>query len=369
MSHRAFVGALLAVASLAFSCGEGGSSERLRGADHIDWVERNGWSSCVAADLGEKLGGCVVGDVDPSKAGDEIVVVGESGAIYLISFEDGEWQKEVIANTPGEMVQVVLGDVDPARVGLEIVVVGIAQGREDDGGEGAAHVLFLDEGEWIIKEFHRSPALLHAAWVAELDGTLGAEVFVGGYAEKAVIMDLTDDGWVEIDAGDLPGPAKNATKYRNGVAVACADGSLAYVHPEGDGFAVDVVYVAPAGNSRVASDGLERLLVAQDDGVLSIYRDGKRTEIHRESDKLRGAVLGNLDFSAPAIEAITGGYGRIITMLNETAEGWVSKVIYEDSDRLHHLAAGRLATLDDGLFLVACGFSGRVIVLRASSAG
>ena len=43
----------------------------------------------------------------------------------------------------------------------EIVVVGIAEGGEDDGGPGAAHVLFMDEGEWIMKEFHRSSALLH----------------------------------------------------------------------------------------------------------------------------------------------------------------------------------------------------------------
>lgn len=369
MSHTARIPralhAALGVILLA-GCGEqsGEVAERREVADTIVWDGDGDWSSLIAAQTGEKLGGIAIGDVDPRKPGNEIVAVGESGAVHLVAFENKAWTHEVIGQAPGEMVQVVLGEVDSNRPGLEIVVVGIAEGGEDDGGPGAAHVLFLDEGEWIMKEFHRSSALLHAACIAELDGTLGAEVLLAGFSGDAVVMDLTDDGWVAIPAGELPGAAKNAVEYRGGIAVACADGSLVMVERDGDGYASKVIGRAPGGNARMATDGDQRLLVARDDGVLGLYEDGQREDIYSESDKLRGAVLANVDPTRPGVEAVTGGYGKVITVLSQDGDDWDDVEIFEDTDRLHHLTAGHIGTLGSTIFVVACGYSGRIIVLR-----
>jgi len=363
----------LVVAGLA-ACGPAGGpgEERREVADTLPWSDDGGWSSLVAADLGEKLGGCAVGDVDPTKPGNEIVAVGVSGTVYVVSFVDGAWQHEVAGKASGEMVQVVVGDVDPnpEHPALEIVCVGVAEGTEDDGGQGAAHVLFFDEGEWVMREIHRSPALLHAAYVADgvgdrpdLDGTLGTEVVLGGFDDDLVVLDLTEDGWVPEVVGTLPGAAKNMVEYRDGVAVACADGSLLLLRRPSDTWQLELLDRAPAGNARMATDGA-RLLVARDDGGLGLYTGGVRKDIHRESDKLRGAVLANVDPPHPGVEAVTGGYGKTITVLTQDGDDWDDTEVYEDGDRLHHMAAGHLSNLGSSIFVVACGYSGRIIVLR-----
>ena len=356
-------------ASAFFACGnqEGEESERQELADSMEWINHGDWSSQIAADVGEKLGGCAIGDVDPDVPGNEIVAVGESGAVYLVAFKDGAWTDEIIGQAPGEMVQCVLGDIDANRPGLEIVVVGIAEGTEDDGGPGMAHVLFLEEGEWVMRDIYRSPALLHAACVAELDNTPGAEVLLAGFSGQAVVMDLAEDGWVEIPAGELPGAAKNAVAYQDGVALACADGSLALVRSGPNGYETEIIDQVPAGNARLATDGEGRLLVARDDGVLDLYVDGARDEIYKESEKLRGAVLANLDPTQPGLEAVTAGYGKTITVLHQEGDLWDATEIFEDTDKLHHVTAGYIGALGSSTFLVACGYSGRVLVLRRAS--
>jgi len=347
------------------ACSDEGRPERRLAGDALPWVSRSGWSSTLAADVGEKLGGCALGDVDTSQPGNEIVAVGVSGKVHLVGFVSGAWTHAVIGQAGGEMVQVALGEIDLDRPGLEIVVVGMASGTEDQGGEGAAHVLFRDEGEWIMKEFARSPALLHAAAVTELDGSLGAEVVLAGFARQAVVMDLTDAGWVEQPVGPLPGAGKNAIEHGGGVVIACANGSLMAVQRAEGAYALSELAVAPAGCARLASDG-EHLLVARDDGVLWLVEGGQGSELFREptGEKLRGAVLANLDPLQPALEAATVGYSKRITLLTHQENGWQPTILYEDTDRLHHLAGGLMPGVGHGEHLVACGFSGHILVLR-----
>jgi hypothetical protein len=362
---------VVATALLLAACADARPTVKKQPGDGLDWTALNGWSATIAAELGEKLGGCAVGDVDPARQGSEIVAVGSSGKVYLLAFDGQAWVQEVIGQAPGEMVQVALGDVDPARLGLEIVVVGMAAGGEDDGGEGAAHVLFVQDGEWQMKECHRSPALLHAAWVIPPQGSIGANLLLGGYApgEQAVVRALTaDNTWETREVPSFSGPAKNAVGYRDGVAVACSDGRVMLVRPTEEGFVAELLDEAPAGCARLASDG-DKLLVARDDGVLALLDENGSQEIYREQDKLRGAVLANLDSVSPAIEAATAGYSRMITVLSQDATGWHPTQVFEGTDRFHHLASGRVETLGPEICLVACGYSGRVIVIRREPQG
>jgi len=117
-----------------------------------------------------------------------------------------------------------------------------------------------------------------------------------------------------------------------------------------------------AGRARVGTDG-HRLIVADDDGTLSIVDSGQRQEIYKESDKLRGAVLADLDPQTPGLEAACAGYARRLSLLELVDGAWRAETLYEDSDRFHHLIA---ADVDGqpGLELIGVGYAGNVVVLR-----
>ena len=76
---------------------------------------------------------------------------------------------------------------------------------------------------------------------------------------------------------------------------------------------------AGAGQSRLGFAG-GQLIAARDDGVLAVFAlpadlgtvgPGTGREIHRETQKLRGAVLADLDPASPGLEAATAGYGQV----------------------------------------------------------
>lgn len=327
--------------------------------------EPAGWTARVVATLGEKLGGCAVADVLPEVAGDEIVVCGVSGRVWIVARTPDGWAADEIGHAPGEMIQVAAGDVRPDVPGLEIIAVGMASGTEDSGGEGAVHVLARAGDAWTRDEIHRSPALVHAVALADLDGAPGAEVVVGGFAYRIEALRRDGDGWTSQVLADVDGAVKNLVAFGDSVAAACADGSLVLVERAAgetpDAWRARVLDRAPAGLARIGSDGA-RLLVARDDGVLALVTGDAVDEVHRESGKLRGAVIADLAPDRPGDELATAGYGQRVTILTHDGEAWTPHVVHEDDERLHHVAAGRVADAP-GAALVACGYSGRVIVV------
>ncbi|MCB9896479.1 MAG: hypothetical protein H6825_00620 [Planctomycetes bacterium] len=327
-------------------------------------VDAEGWASLTAAELGEKLGGCAVGDVDADSPGNEIVAVSESGRVFLVSYADGKWTHRVLGQAPGEMIQVALGELDPARPGLEVVAVGMAQGKEDDGGEGAAFVFFRDGDGWTMREAARASELLHGVAIADLDPDHpGNELLVDGFSGQATVLALGANGFERVVTVPLPGAGKMAVPHQDGVAIACADGSVSLVRREAPGkWTATNIARQPAGAARVASDD-ERLLVARDDGTLELVSGSLGKIIHRETERLRGAVLANVDPVAPGLEAASAGYeGKVWVMTNEDLR-WHEHEVYADGNKLHHLAAGELTSVGSGVFLVTCGYSGRVVVI------
>ena len=63
----------------------------------------------VIAETGVKLGGCAVGDLDPSHEGPEIAAVGEDGSVHVAWREDGSWRSAVVARCGGEMIHCAIG--------------------------------------------------------------------------------------------------------------------------------------------------------------------------------------------------------------------------------------------------------------------
>lgn len=323
----------------------------------------SGWRSETVADLGVKLGGCAIGDLDPERPGNEIAVVGASGAIWVVSRDGESWSHELVAQTPGELIQCAIGDVEPAHEGDELVAVGVRTGTEDGGGPGVVHVVKRVAGGWHVDTVFEDSALLHAVCVAELAaGQPGPEVLVAGASGIVHVLGRDGRGWTATTAGTLGGVGKSATAFQGGAAIASRDGTVVFVGLAPDGWQLRVIDRAEAGQARIGA-GDATLVVARDDGVLALIDEAGRREVYREAERLRGAVLAELDPSTPGLEVATAGYSGHITVLVHTEDGYEARVVAQDPEPFHHLAAGELPGGGTGLELVGCGYSGQVHVV------
>jgi len=370
------------------------------------------WMTHVAFEIDDSLDGCAIGDLDPMRDGDEIAVLTASGEAHLVYHELGIWRSERMWQAPGEMIQCAIGDADPSRPGLELVAVGMAEGRESDGGPGAAYLVHRTSGGWRGREIFRDDALLHG--VAISDG--GA--WVVGYTNRALRLEPTgadsasagsaDSG--DADASDppafratavakLPDAGKNAIVLGDDIVIACTDGSLVRVPRElgsvtpesgadagSDLPSASVLHRREAGRARLgrSADG-SRVVCADDDGRLYVLPapdsgPGSRSRsgdaelvhaelVHAESAKLRGAVLADLDPAVPGDEAATTGYSGRVTIAYRRAggSGWVTRPLFADLLGFHHLAVGELDG-NPGLDLAAAGLSGRLLVFGTTPA-
>ncbi|MDA0373907.1 MAG: hypothetical protein O2865_08975 [Planctomycetota bacterium] len=311
----------------------------------------------VIAETGVKLGGCAVGDLDPSHEGPEIAAVGEDGSVHVAWREDGSWRSAVVARCGGEMIQCAIGDADLDHPGVELVVVGMQQGPETDDGPGAAHLIRWVDGAWTSELLLVDDALLHAASVGE------GEVFVAGFTERVHRLRRRDGGFKAAVAIDLPGAAKCMIPFADGVAVACTDGSVVHMTADARGYTGEVLDRRLAGRARLGTDGTA-LAVADDDGVLSLVTPGASTvRLHRASEKARGAVLADLDPSVPGPEAATVGYDRRVMLLRGRGEDWDATQLSREEDRLHHLVHADVDPAP-GDELLTVGFAGDVVMFR-----
>lgn len=315
-----------------------------------------GWTAEIAVRAGEKLGGCAAGDLIPERPGNELAIVGASGKVW-VAYRDGDvWVSEVVTQTPGEMIQCAVGDLDPRRPGDELIVVGMAEGTESSGGSGAAYLVAREGGLWASHQLLRDPALLHGVCITD------GRAFAVGFSKAVFAIEPQGDGFACRPIAELPGAGKTCVPTQDGIAIACNDGSLVLVRGGPETFAAETIDQRSAGRARVGTDGV-RIIVADDDGTLSIVGSGERQEIYKENDKLRGAVLADLDPQAAGLEAACAGYACRLSLLEFDDGAWRAETLYESSDRFHHLIA---ADVDGrpGLELVAVGYAGDVVVLR-----
>lgn len=321
------------------------------------------WSSEPIFDGDTKLGCCVVGELLEEYPGPEVVAVGETGEVIVIHRDGEGWGHQIAGSMGGEMIQCAVGDVDPERPGLEIVAVGMLEGLEDDGGLGAANLLWRDGDRWGWERIFQDEALIHGVTVADIDPTRpGDEVLLTGFSERAHCLDYGPEGVRVQEAGVLGGAGKNAVAHAGGAAIPCRDGAVVLVRKEDEGWSTQVLDRVEAGQARIASDG-ERLLVARDDGALALIEGGARQELLREEAKLRGAVLADIDPYVDGLEAATVGYSGNVTVLYLEKGTWTPFVVHTASDSLHHLTAADLVP-GGAAELLTCGYDGNVLLLR-----
>jgi len=321
------------------------------------------WTATVVFEAPDKLSGCDIGDLDPRHPGNEIATVCGNGDVYVVHRDGDVWKHDIVARTQGEPIQCAIGDADPAREGAELVVVGMATGNEDSGGAGAAHLIWWDGYGWKRKLLFEDTALIHGVCIGEFDPARpGHEILLVGFSNRATMLCKEAGAWISETAADLGSAGKTAVAYRAGAAVVCNGGTVVHVRKTGGSWASEVLDQAKAGQSRIGTDG-QRLLAARDDGALGLIGRAGRKDIHKEGQKLRGAVLADLDPAAPGIEAATAGYEGTITVLYPKGNAWQAETVFRDNGRFHHLAAGELLAAGTGLELAGCGYSRRLTVV------
>lgn len=80
----------------------------------------------------------------------------------------------------------------------------------------------------------------------------------------------------------------------------------------------------------------------------------------RQSSKIRGVAMADVDGRAPGDELYACGYSRKVTQLVQDSAGfWHARMIFTEDKPLHHLVAGEIDGTHPGLELVTCGHSGR----------
>lgn len=337
------------------------------------------WRTEVALERGVKMGGCAAGDLLPGSPGDELAVTSGDGQVHVVRVDaDGRFVAELVASLPGEAIQCAIGDLDPTSPGAELITVGAARGSEDDPGEGVVHLHRWRQspggGAWETQELLRERALVHAVAIGDVCPLHdGPELLVAGFAEQVTLLAWSDDGKPEVHATcPLPAAAKGAAVGLGGAVLALEDGSLVRLLRRSDGLETDVLHRAGEPLARVAASEREALFCGND-GRLRLWRAGATTLLHSSADRLRGAVLADLDPDNAGLEAATAGYDGAITLLVEARSSWLdlgtpdedmrtARVVGRDGDRLHHLAPAEVA--GRGPCLLACGYAGRLLLLH-----
>jgi len=320
------------------------------------------WRAEVLLDTGSKLSGVAVGDLLPEVPGNEIVTVGTDRKMRLIWRSGEECHHEVIATLPGEMIQVDVGDVDPDRPGDEIMAVGVTSGGEDDPGAKGAAVYVRREGDaWKAVTVFEDTALLHGVCIQS------SGVWVTGYSNQIHLLGRQDAGPWPAHSAPLPGPGRSIAPTAGGVTVACKDGSVVDVSLSGVLGPVPMLRdKRDVGRARIAAVADTDVLAADDDGTLTLLTTGadgrpERAVLHKGPDKLRGAVLADLDTTSPGLEAATAGYDGTLRAFTFANEEWREAIVARDTDRFHHLTSGVLPGWD-GMVLIGVNYSGKVTV-------
>ena len=332
-----------------------------------------------------RVNGVATGDLDPSVPGQEIVAVDLLGRVHIATREGDGFRHDMIATTGGELVQVAVGDLVPSIPGDEIVAVGAESGTEDDPGPGAVRIYHRGKGGWQ-ETTYLAPSLVHAIAIGPLRNGEAPSLVCAGFFQQALIgtMSPTGDGGVRLQmaALDLPpvGNAKGLALTEAGFVMACDDGhTVEFVAtPEGFSHRSPVPHGSPL--ARIAYDSEIGVLICDNDGFLRVFPLGDRPSskiLERAKQRLRGAVLVDIDPNNEGKEACSAGYDGFVRVVGlnrvekkqldlpgqPVSRGWDGDLRYvaRDSAKLHHLAAADIDGL--GTCLVSCGYSGDVLLI------
>jgi hypothetical protein len=321
------------------------------------------------------MGGAAVGDLDPETPGNEVVAVTAAGEVWLVGRAGAEWRPTRIYQGDGELIMGAVGDADPRYAGNEFVGVGMVSGPESRTGAGQVLLIHRDGAQWKGVRVFQDDHMLHGVAIGDVSSRhAGNEIVACGFNHRVTLLSSEQGGWRHetIYVGNnrmkiaLVG---DVLPQRDGVEViVCgSDGNVVALWEGPLGWHHEVVFTDPVGQSRIAV-GHNSVLIGGDRGkvTLALRRGGHWTTefIARDSGKIRGVAIADIDPAQPGDELYACGYSRHVRQFVRDVDGyWNAKVIFTAQRPLHHLVVGEFDSTHPGPELVTCGHGGRLVAL------
>jgi hypothetical protein len=257
----------------------------------------------------------------------------------------------------------------------------MVEGTESSRGPGQAVLVWKDGERWSSRVIFQDDHLLHGVAIGDVSATQpGNEVVVCGFNHRVQLLGCDGGSWkhetiyVANDRLKIV-LAADVLPERPGLEVVAtgSDGKPQVLWQGKLGWHRQTIFTDRLGQSRVAA-GDAGILIGGDGGkvTLSALQEGRwQAEfLGRDTAKIRGTVLADVDPDVPGPEAYSCGYsGRVIQYVR-TADGyWQSRVVHVEERPLHHLLAGDFDPEHDGLELLTCGHGGRLVAIYPGVAG
>ncbi len=332
------------------------------------------WEQDIAFEGPSPALACVVGDLDPARAGEEIAVACRSGEALMLFPEGGGWGSELIFQAGGEVDQCEVGDLDPRHPGAELVLAG--RWPEGEGSFPAMDepdgpfVIFVSARteEWGLEAILEDDATIQAIAVGDLDPDQpGDELVVACAAHDVHLLSFDQGNWKFDRIGGLPADATSASCDGGRAYVGCADGSILAFELGAGGWSGRSVGVSDRPIAGIAARRGE-ILCSTSDGTLRLTRGGTEEIVHRSPAGFHGAVIAELVRAWPGPEYATAREdGAMVVVHTGASSGWIATQVAQDTLGLRDLAVGWVG--DARAALVCAGASGQVIVAWPTATG
>ncbi|QDU54928.1 hypothetical protein [Aeoliella mucimassa] len=326
----------------------------------------------LAADF--EMGSVSIGDLDPALPGNEVVVATQSGEAWMLALQFDRWVSQRIAKSTGEILMGAIGDADPTHPGNEFVGVGMVHGPESLEGPGQATMAWKQGDDWHSRVIYTDDRMLHGVGIGDVDKAPGTEVIVTGFSHRVQVLKHRETEfagevvYVANDRMKVVLPAEVLAEHSGLELLTTGSDGCPQVLWQGElGWCHQTIMADPWGQSRITS-GPAGIVIGGDGGKVTLAtrkNDGWQTEVvGRDTAKIRGVVLSDLDPAVDGPEIYSCGYSGRVLQFTQTSEGyWQSRVIHSGDQTLHHLLVGEFDARHEGPELVTCGHGGKLIAL------
>jgi hypothetical protein len=359
-----------------------------RASTNIDGISQ--WDVNVLASYNTKTSGCTIGDLDPTRAGNEIVTVNGDGlAAMVYKSESGDWKSIDLWQGEGELITPVIADCYPDNSGNELVVVGMAKGPEGEGA-GQATMIYGSGDNWDSAIIYTASDMLHGLAIGDLDPNHeGNEVITMSFGFDVEM--LTPNGTGPTDWTVTP-MWKGEGKVRKGIiddvdpnhagnelVVVDKSGNCTMLYGSGSTWTAQTLWTDPGvpGIARLAvgevdpnTPGKEIIVGGDSNNVGIIWREGnswKGEVIFTDTDKIRGLGIADVDPTHKGNEILVFGYSTNVNLLIKSGSIWISRVIFTDTGRSHDLAVGEVDPNHPGPEILTAGYSKNITMISVSS--
>lgn len=278
-----------------------------------------------------------IGDCYPESPGDEIVICGWSNWVTLLYWKDNDWKHQVIWNHQDWLYDVEVCDIYPGHPGNEVVVVGE---REPDNLN--MKIIYYENGTWVTITPIVDTFALSKLMFGDHDPTVpGGELYVAGYSDRILQVYYENGTWKNKEVVKAKGITTirtgDALRSHNGSEILYCSGKVLYglyMNETGNWtqekiFEDSEVIEGVAAGDLIPGDespGNELLLATRSAYgiVLNYVEEEDRWQDHypyTNPTYLQGCVVGDFDLAHSGVEGLVFGL-----------QGRVVKIQYEDED-------------------------------------